>query len=147
MNTLKRLWTILKRIGAVLLPLSARARDSGAGAAFTWTVHGGLVLAGVLGLFIVNRWISDWFWGPYWLRRIWLPLFFLLLYALFWLGLWIWRLLYAEPVGSDFPDIDAAWDEALRALGQAGFALTDLPLFLVLGQPDGPEDHVFQGGQ
>ena len=31
MNTLKKLWGILKRIGAVLLPLSARARDSGAG--------------------------------------------------------------------------------------------------------------------
>jgi hypothetical protein len=75
--------------------------------------------------------------------HLWLPIFFLLLYALVWIVWWIWGLLAAPEEGPDFPDIAEAWTEAVQALGAAGIALTDLPLFLVLGRTEGPEDGLF----
>ena len=37
---------------------------------------------------------------------------------------------------SGFPDIDEAWQRGLAELQKAGFSLSDLPLFLVLGVPE-----------
>src|SRR5262245_31865601 len=39
------------------------------------------------------------------LHKYWLPLLFLLGCALYWLGLWLWRLLAPEKAASEFPDI------------------------------------------
>jgi hypothetical protein len=81
-----------------------------------------------------------------WVGRFWLPLLALCLYALLWLGWWLYRLLMLdiEPPGSDFPDIDRAWSQALEALGRAGIVLDMTPLFLVLGWPSRSEDDLFR---
>jgi hypothetical protein len=74
------------------------------------------------------------------LADIWLPILFLLMYVLAWLGWWLWTLLTAEVGPSSYPDVDEAWDEAVATLARAGIQVTDLPLFLVVGRPEGPED-------
>ncbi|MGL4462248.1 MAG: hypothetical protein ACRC1K_08835, partial [Planctomycetia bacterium] len=74
--------------------------------------------------------------APYpWLRRLWLPLVFLMIWSLCWLGAWLRRLLAEESLAaSDFPDVDAAWQQAVFALNRAGVPLADVPLYLVLGR-------------
>jgi hypothetical protein len=52
-------------------------------------------------------------------------------------------LLGPEAPGPSLPDIDAAWSEALRALGQASIGPSDAPLYLVLGRPVGGENSLF----
>src|SRR5262245_31948089 len=75
--------------------------------------------------------------GASWVSRYWLPLFSLCLYAMLWLGWWLYRVLSLEiePVSSDFPDIDRAWSQALEALNKADIHLDQTPLFLVVGWP------------
>ena len=81
-----------------------------------------------------------------WIGRFWLPLLALCLYVMLWLGWWLYRLLSLdiEPVGSEFPDIDRAWDQAMDAMGKADIALDNAPLFLVLGWPSVSEDEFFR---
>src|SRR5205807_2466832 len=54
----------------------------------------------------------------------------------------LWDLLGAEEESS-FPDIDEAWDQAVRALSREGISLNDVPLFVVLGKPVGTEEALF----
>jgi hypothetical protein len=81
------------------------------------------------------------------LRDYWLPLLFLLVYILSWLGWWLWKLLEPTEEASDFPDIDEAWEEARKALDQANIDITEVPLFLVVGKPAAPEDALFAAAQ
>jgi len=78
------------------------------------------------------------------LRQIWLPILGQLIVfmgiALYWFYL-VW---FAEMEDSPFPDIEAAWQEAMRSLEHAGIALPKVPLFLVLGRPESPEEHLFE---
>jgi hypothetical protein len=74
---------------------------------------------------------------------LWLPLLVLLLYLLCWLGWWLWQLLTWQEA-TLFPDIDAAWDEAVAALNRAGIDLTEVPLFLVLGRSEATEEALFE---
>jgi hypothetical protein len=80
-------------------------------------------------------------------RQFFLPVLFLLVYALSWLGYWLWRLFGEEEAAADFPDVDAAWTEAVRKLDAAGIGLADAPLFLILGRPAAGLDALFQAGQ
>src|SRR5205807_1568758 len=77
----------------------------------------------------------------------WLPLLFLLVYLLTWLGWWLWVLLAAEEELSAHPDIDAAWEATVLKLKDGGIDVTEVPLFLVLGQPEGSLDALFKGSQ
>ena len=81
-----------------------------------------------------------------WVGRFWLPLLALCLYAMLWLGWWLFRLLSLdiEPVGSDFPDIDRAWEQALESMAKADIALDNAPLFMILGWPSDSEDDFFR---
>jgi hypothetical protein len=81
------------------------------------------------------------------LHKIWLPLLFILGCALYWLGLWLWRLLAPEKVVSEYPDIDDAWQEGIAALRQAGIAVGQVPLFLVLGRPHRSSKQLFDASQ
>ncbi|MEM9657989.1 MAG: hypothetical protein AAF961_06465, partial [Planctomycetota bacterium] len=45
--------------------------------------------------------------------------------------------LWLEADVSQFPDIDQAWEEGIAALDNQGIDPTDLPLFLVVGVPNG----------
>jgi hypothetical protein len=56
---------------------------------------------------------------------------------------WFYLLWFADSGDSPFPDIDEAWQEAMRTLSQAGIALPKEPLFLVVGRPQAPEEHLF----
>ena len=79
------------------------------------------------------------------LRRVWLPLLFLLFYLLGWLIRWFWGLMRAAPEESPFPDIDRAWEEAKPVLADARLGLGEAPLFLLLGRPDEGEGALFGG--
>lgn len=82
------------------------------------------------------------------LRNIWLPLLFLLVYLLAWLGYWLFVLVTTtEEEISEFPEIDSAWEEAVRDLNEAGVSLKKAPLFLVLGRPLGTEEALFAASQ
>src|SRR5262249_52759272 len=84
--------------------------------------------------------------GVPWVGRYWLPLLTLCLYAMLWLGWWLYRVLSLdiEPVGSEFPDIDRAWGLAVEALHKADISPANAPLFLVLGWPSGTEDDFYR---
>lgn len=81
-----------------------------------------------------------------WVGRLWLPLLALCLYIMLWLGWWLYRLLSLdiEPPGSEFPDIDRAWEQAMDALNRSEIALDMTPLFLILGWPSSSEDDFFR---
>lgn len=63
-----------------------------------------------------------------------LVLVFFLLYFLSWVGYFIWRLL-TRTDAAEFPDVEAAWDDAVKRLAQGGIRLGDAPLYLVVGKP------------
>ena len=107
------------------MPMFAAARDVRRfGPAVRWSLHAVFLLALVLvGLYLVHRWLDlDRYLrlpSPAF-RNLWLPLLFVLVYVLCWLGRWLWDLLSPEQESPAFPDIDLAWQEAVRALDQAG---------------------------
>jgi type VI protein secretion system component VasK len=115
-----------------------------------WIVHIALVLAVVALLFWINQ-VFDLErvlrspWRP--VNRVWLPLLFLLAYALGWLGWGLLRLLGQEPEAADFPDVARAWADAQRALTAAGVEATEAPLFLVLGRPARSVEDLFGAAQ
>ncbi len=127
---------------AAVFPVKRIRGSRAASLWFRWTLHV-LCLVGVLaGLAVLNRLFgletvvrSPW---PA-LRALWLPLLFLLVYALAWFAWWLRKLLTMPRQDSPHPDIDAAWNEALAALDQAGIALDRTPLFLILGRTAAPE--------
>jgi hypothetical protein len=146
-----KLWEGIKALPGLLLPFLAKARTPSSWSPWLrWTAHVVLLAAVLVGLGYLN-WLFDlervlrapW---PV-LRKIWLPMLFFLVYLLGWLGWWLWQLLGSEEKTSAFPDIDAAWHEALQSLDRAGIDLTEAPLFLILGQPRGTEESLFAAAQ
>ncbi len=127
---------------AAMFPVKSVRGSHTASLWFRWTMHL-LCLAGVLvGLAILNQAVglesvvrSPW---PA-LRALWLPLLFVLVYALAWFAWWLRKLLAMPRQESPHPDIDAAWNEALAALDHAGISLERTPLFLILGRTAAPE--------
>jgi hypothetical protein len=77
------------------------------------------------------------------LERVWLPLLFLLGYALFWLIRWLYWLLGPDGVAGEFDDIESAWRQARGRLEEAGIELREVPVFLVLGRPAGSLEQFF----
>ena len=82
--------------------------------------RGILLLAVLAGLDMLNQWELLGLRTVDPLRRIggyWLPLFAFCLYAMIWMGWWLYRLLNLDvpPVTSEYPDIDRAWSQALEA--------------------------------
>ena len=57
---------------------------------------------------------------------------------------WFYLLWFGEPDESPFPDIDQAWNEAMKALESVGIRLPKVPVFLVLGRPASEEAHFFE---
>jgi hypothetical protein len=151
MQLWSRLVGALKAVGGAIMPMFAAARDfRRLSPVVRWLLHA-LALAVVLAVFWLIHYGFDldrYLWLPHpALRNLWLPLLFLLVYALCWLGRWLWDLIGPEQESSVFPEIEKAWREAVRALDQAGVDLTSSPLFLVLGRPQRSEEALFQGVQ
>jgi hypothetical protein len=148
---LTSLWNGLTNLVGLVLPFFGQARTMwGFGPVVRWVLHVVLVVAIVVGLYFLNNALGI----PILIRlpseiikKGWLPILFLLLYAFCWLAWWLWKLLVSEEPTTAFPDIDAAWAEAREALGNKGIDLTKVPLFLVLGRPKGSEAAMMRGAQ
>src|ERR1700758_3308997 len=118
MRFLKAIWTAARGAGRLVLPFGGATKRPVLRFIFR-TILLALVL---VGLWLLNRYLEldRYVRAPLpVLREVWLPLLFLLVYTLFWLGAMLWRAVGMEPDGSEFPDIDLAWDEAMAALGEA----------------------------
>jgi hypothetical protein len=146
------LWNGLRQLIGLVLPIFAKARDFRAtGLVVRWVLHV-LVLVVILALLTALQNLVP---GlktslPYFRFRdlnFWLPVLFLLLYALVWLGRWLWLVWMAEEEVSEFPDLDRAWEEAVQVLREADLDLQEVPLFLVLGRPAAGEEALFRAAQ
>ncbi|HEY1380304.1 MAG TPA: type VI secretion protein IcmF/TssM N-terminal domain-containing protein [Gemmataceae bacterium] len=142
--------TVRSWVGLVL-PVFAKAGDFRHWPRWAWqVVHVAILAAVLVGLWYLNR-VFDvrryLLTHHQFLQEFYLPLVFLLLYALSWLGYWVWRLLGEEEAAAEFPDVDAAWREAVAKLDAQGIGLADAPLYLVLGRPAAGEDALFQAAE
>lgn len=142
----------LKWLGEVLiLPFQVLTSPTRAGSLLRWILHFLLLFLVLVALTLLNYALDlgRVLRAPVpMLRSIWLPLLFLLLFVLAWMGWWLWVLLsQTEEEVSEYPDIDSAWDEAKAALNEAGIDLTSVPLFLVLGRPVGTERSLMGASQ
>jgi hypothetical protein len=144
-------WDIVRRLAGLVVPFLSRKSDFRGIAPRLLRIVGILLLAAIIvGLWWVNKYVipKGWILPPSLsFHDFYLPILGLLLYVLVWLAWWLWTLLGPEAVSSDFPDIDQAWETALRALNQAGIDLREAPLFLILGRPQGSEAALFEGAQ
>jgi hypothetical protein len=129
----------------ILFPVFGSA--GGLSRARRWALHLALATAVLVGLWYLGRVLdlervlhSPW---PA-LHKVWLPLLFFLFYLLSWLGYCLWRILGLERPAAEFPEIDAAWAEGMRALDQAGISVDEVPLFLILGRPVTGEHSLFK---
>jgi hypothetical protein len=146
---LTSLWLGVVNFLSLILPFGQNSFLKKIGPGARWGLHLLLVGGILVLLYFANRWlgIHELIAQPEWARHVWLPIVFLLMYVLSWTGWWIYLILAAEPDPTDFPDIDEAWDQAVEALNHAGISLSDVPLFLVLGRPESPEEHFFAASQ
>lgn len=121
------------------------------GPVFRWVLHVLLVGGILVGLWVINKYtgLEELLTRTQYasLKQFWLPILFLILYALSWLSWWVWKLLAAEPEDAAFPDIDQAFEECSRALSQAGIGWSDAPLFMLLGKPLGGIEALMQAAQ
>src|SRR5438128_1243254 len=110
----------LRALVGLILPVFGRARASQTmGRGLRWFLHLVLLVAILIGLHFLNAPFQSQVRVGNWLvRENWLPILFLLVYALCWLSWWLWKLLVSEEEESSFPDIDGAWEEAVAALNK-----------------------------
>src|SRR5437870_326346 len=111
------IWGFLVKLVGFIFPVFAKAKDFARwGSGMRWTLHVLAILGIVAGLIFVNIFFKLNLLLPgsgvlKYLSYVWPAAIFLLIYALAWLGWLLWKLLAAEEESSEFPDIDAAWDE------------------------------------
>ena len=141
MGVFNRLLGVLRAPFTLLLPFLGKARRSPlVFRILLWTVHVVIVALIVIGLHFLNQALHLDSAIPYIPRPLaenWLPILFLLVYVLCWLGWWLWKLLVTDDSYTEFPDIAEAWDEAMHALARGRVDLRDVPLFLVVGRSEG----------
>ncbi len=149
MNLLDSIWQFLIFVVSLVSPFAGQRPSYKIAPGLRLFLHVLVILLILGGLWYLNEklQIYELISRPQWASHFWLPIVFILLYALAVTGWWIYRLLMAEPEATDFPDIDEAWEQAVDALDQAGVPITDVPVFLVLGRTETPEDLFFQGAQ
>ncbi|WP_081445027.1 type VI secretion protein IcmF/TssM N-terminal domain-containing protein [Blastopirellula marina] len=121
----------------ITAPVAATARAQGTVRLLLWLVHGLAIVAILIGLW----WLNDYLeleksvrFPSTIVRSSWLPILFLLGYALGWQVWWMMRLVRQRVSVSPYPDLDQAWTEATEQLMRNGVSLVKEPLFLVLGQ-------------
>lgn len=101
-------------------------------------------------LYLLNDWLElpRILGGPFpWLRPYWLPILVVLFFVTLFLAVRLWRLLGPERDANAFADLEDAWAEVEATLVQAGIAIRDVPLFLVLGKPFGSIDALFSASK
>jgi hypothetical protein len=150
MRIFMRLWNGLRKLIGLILPIFGKARDFRAISRPLRVILHILVLAVTLVLLFSLNWVIPGLQNlcrVQSLRQVWLPVLFLIIYTLGWLVRWGWMMWMTEEEASDFPDIDRAWAEAMRALAEAGIDLQEVPVFLVLGRPAAGENCLFDAAQ
>jgi hypothetical protein len=142
--------TIRSWIG-LILPVFATAADFRHWPRWLWRILHLVFVVGVLvglyflnGILHVDRLLLQ---HHQYLQKAFLPLLFLLVYILSWLGYWLYRLLGEENAAAEFPDVDDAWRKAVAELEANGIAPADAPLYLVLGRPVDGEDAFFKAAE
>lgn len=150
MNFLTSLWNGITGVFSILLPFGQSSWVKKIGPGVRWFLHLLFLFLVLVGLYYLTAYLRDKeivvARDPR-LQPISLPLIFLILYAMAWIGWWIYKLLVTEADPTDFPDIDDAWEEALDALDAAGINITEVPLFIILGRPEAPEENLFNASQ
>jgi type VI protein secretion system component VasK len=150
MQAFSAIGAAIRQAVGLILPVFAKAGDFRRWNPWVWRILHLILLAAILvGLW----WLNGYFQLGHFLqgvdqryRQFFLPALFLLLYILSWLGWWLWKLLGEEEAAAEFPDVDAAWAEAVAKLDAAGIGVADAPLFLVLGRPAAGLDALFTAG-
>jgi hypothetical protein len=143
-SLLPRLVAVLKR---VLVPTVGGLRKlSPSARTLFWVLHWFVVLAVAVGLYFLLRHFDFKLTRlPKFIGHFWASVLFLLLYAIVRVAYYLWTLWFEVATDAEYADIEAAWNAAVRAVELAGYDLADLPLFLVLGEPDCGESAFFQG--
>ena len=109
----------------LVLPVFAKAGDFRRWNPWVWRVLHLLILAAILlGMWWLNRYyqLSHFLQAvPPEYRQFFLPVLFLLLYGLSWIGYWLWRLLGEETAAAEFPDVDLPGRRPHRSWTRPGF--------------------------
>jgi len=138
-------------IRQMMWPVSGlRPHLGGLGWWIRWTIHIILVL-----LMLVLLGLINWYFKldeliprvDRTIAKLWLPILFILLYAMAWLGWYLISLLDTPGEGAEFTDIYDAWQAGMMALKSAGIDIREVPLFLILGRPESGEDSLFAASQ
>lgn len=149
MGLISRISSFFSYLLGLLFPVFATVREvRDIGPRLFWILHLILVATAVVLLYLVNQRqeLHQALQGRYpAIKDIWLPLIFLFVYAIQWLVRVILRLMSTED-SSAWPDIDAAWEEASQALRRSRLDWSSVPVFLVLGRPQGGEEVFFRAG-
>lgn len=145
-------WTYISRVFALISPFGRGREFFRMGPGLRAFLHVLIVFGVLFGLYWVNYYfkLDTLLRAPSFapgLRYFWLPILFLLLYTMTWLGWWLWKLLGPEDLSSSFPDIDEAWEQGIKVLHDNQMELIDAPLFLILGKPAGGEESLFGAAQ
>lgn len=123
-------------------PFASLGRGAVAGGALTWLLHFLLVGLTLFGLWRLNGYLEldKVVRAPSsLLRELWLPIMFLLAYAIGWTALATWRTATSPGVSSDFPELDSCWAQLTASMHRHGIDLAHKPLVLLLGEPAGRE--------
>ena len=142
---------VLRAPAALLLPFLSKARRSTLLLRIViWTVHLLIVALILVGLHFLNQALHIDTAIPHrsrFLAENWLPILFLMVYVLAWLGWWLWKLLVTDDSYAEFPDITEAWEDAMQALQQQRIDLRELPLFLLVGRTEGSMEALFKASR
>jgi hypothetical protein len=151
MSWFYQLWYYIRRALGLVVPFFAKAGDWPKWKpVLFWTIRIIVLLIWEVGLYLLNRYVFPWISlsALNWLLEetyLYLPAAGLLFVIFCWAAYWLWMLIARDQEISEFPDIDDAWREAVRALNRIGTDVRDYPLFLVLGKPQKPEELLFNG--
>ncbi|MFO0938004.1 MAG: type VI secretion protein IcmF/TssM N-terminal domain-containing protein [Gemmataceae bacterium] len=137
----------IRSLVGMVLPIFADAADFRSWPKWVKVLVHCIILGIILfGLFLLNQYdfIQDLLKtkGAKGVNRVYLPLVFLLIYCLTWIGYFWWKLFNSKDA-AQFPEIASAWYDALEKLNKAGISLGDAPLYIVIGKPNGGEDSIF----
>lgn len=145
------IWSGIKAIGAsIALPFIKVKSSSKLQAIFRWTFHVFCVVGVLVGLWYLNyamRLDTVLLTPIPILRNIWLPLVAIQLYAVSWIGWWLFRVVTSRQEVGEYPDLSKAWRKVEASLEFASINLTKTPLFLLLGKPKGSTADFLNAGR